>query len=294
MTFSVNDSPLAGRAGSKLTSQQIGERLRGEAETNVSIRVMETQGEAFEVQGRGEMQLGVLIENMRREGYELAVSPPSVVYREENGERLEPEEEVIIEVDDQYAGVVIEKLSLRKGELLSMVPQAGKTRLVFRVPSRGLMGYRSIFMVDTHGTGVMNRVFDGYVPFKGHFEKVRKGALVSMDNGVSTTYALVLIEPRGQLFISPGEEVYEGMVIGEHSRDNDLDVNPVRTKRLTNVRTHAHEENVRLTPPRLFSLEEALGYVGPDELVECTPKAIRFRKRELNTDRRKALARTKK
>lgn len=211
MTFAPNDSPLAGREGTKLTSQQIGDRLRFEVENNISINVYESKerGEAFEVQGRGEMQLGVLLENMRREGFELSVSPPTVVYKMDNGSRLEPQEEVNIEVDDEYSGVVIEKLSYRKGELVNMKPQpGGKTRLVFLVPSRGLLGYRSVFMVDTHGTGVMNRIFDSYVPYKGAFEKVRKGVLVSMDQGSTTTYALSLVEERGQLFITPQTEVY--------------------------------------------------------------------------------------
>ncbi|KCV68208.1 GTP-binding protein [Fonticula alba] len=293
MMFSPNDSPFNGREGKSITSAQLLERLQHEMEHNVSIRVgpHPTRSDSFEVQGRGEMQLGVLIENMRREGMEFSVSPPTVVYHNDENGRQEPMEEVVIEVDEQYTGIVIEKLSIRKGEMLDMSQELGnKTKLTFRVPSRGLIGYRPIFMVDTHGTGIMNRAFTEYVPYRGQFERVRKGVIVSMDTGVSTAFALNSIEARGQLFIGANVDVYPGMVIGEHSRDNDLDVNPIRAKKVTNIRTTAADEQIRLTPPRQMSLEEALGYINPDELVEVTPKNVRIRKQILDAGKRRTNA----
>ena len=244
--------------------------------------------EEFEVQGRGEMQLGVLIENMRREGFELSVSPPRVVIKEIEGKKMEPLEEVIIEVEDKYTGEVIQKMVSRKGELQDMRPsESGKTRLYFKVPSRGLLGYRAEFMVDTHGSGVMNRVFDSYIPYKGSMEKSRKGVLVSMDNGKATNFSLLNLEPRGQLFIKPGAEVYSGMIVGEHSRDVDLDVNPVKEKKLTNMRSTEKDDFVRLAPIRQFSLEEALSYIAADEVVEVTPTTINLRKKHLDPGMRK-------
>ncbi|GBG64914.1 hypothetical protein CBR_g48662 [Chara braunii] len=299
MSFAVNDSPLAGKDGSLLTGSKIGERLRAEAETNVSITVEPTRGnDAFHVCGRGELQLGVLIENMRREGFELSVSPPKVLYRKDEvtGATLEPIEEVMIEVDDEYVGAVIEGISLRRGDLTEMVPNAlgtGKTRLSFTCPSRGLIGYRSVFNTETRGTGMIHRSFLGYEPKRGPLDRVRKGALVAMTSGAITAHALMSLEARGILFVEPQAECYDGMIIGEHSREGDLEVNPVRTKHLSNVRSAGNDENVRLSPPRQIFLEEAIGYVGPDELIEVTPKSIRLRKRYLNATDRKTLRRNK-
>jgi len=292
MTFSVNDSPFNSRFGSKLTSQQIGDRLKYELEHNVSINVMTSpeRSEEFEVQGRGEMQLGVLIENMRREGFELSVSPPKVVIKEEKGQKFEPLEELIIEIENTYTGIVMEKLNSRKGELIDMKPtENNRVRLYFQIPSRGLLGYRSEFMVDTHGSGVMNRAFHSYIPYKGPLEKVRKGVLVASETGKATAYSLANLEPRGQLFIKPGAEVYVGMIIGEHNRNGDLDINPVKSKKLTNIRTHAHDENIKLAPIRQFSLEEALSYVAADEMVEVTPNSLNLRKKILDPAARKRL-----
>jgi GTP-binding protein len=284
ITVSVNDSPLAGREGDKVQSRVIRDRLLREAEGNVAIRVRETSDATYEVSGRGELQLGVLIETMRREGFELAISRPRVLYRTdpENGQRLEPIEEVTIDVDEPYAGVVIEKISQRRGEMRDMrATGAGKTRLVFHAPSRGLIGYHGEFMTDTRGTGVMNRIFHGYAPYKGPIEGRRNGVLVSTDDGEAVAYALWYLEERGRLFIVPGTRVYEGMIIGENSRDNDLDVNPLKSKQLTNIRTHAKDEAVRLTPVIPPTLEQSIAYIEDDELVEVTPKSIRMRKRAL-------------
>ncbi len=290
ITISVNDSPLAGREGSKVQSRVIRERLLREAEGNVAIKVRETGEGAYEVAGRGELQLGVLIETMRREGFELSISRPRVLYQTdgETGERLEPIEEVTVDVDDAYAGVVIEKVSLRKGELMDMRPTgAGKTRLVFYAPSRGLIGYHGEFLTDTRGTGVINRMFHGYAPFKGAVEGRRNGVLISTGDGEAVAYALWYLEERGKLFTVPGTRVYQGMIIGEHSRGNDLDVNPLRAKQLTNIRTHAKDEAVRLTPIVPMTLEQAIAYIEDDELVEVTPQSIRLRKRELVPHMRK-------
>ena len=284
ITISVNDSPLAGREGDKVQSRVIRDRLLREAEGNVAIKVKETGEGAYEVAGRGELQLGVLIETMRREGFEMALSRPRVLYQTdpETGERLEPMEEVTIDVDEPYAGIVIEKVSMRKGEMQDMrATGAGKVRLVFFAPSRGLIGYHGEFLTDTRGTGVINRMFHGYAPHKGAVEGRRNGVLVATDAGEAVTYALWYIEERGKLFIVPGTRVYEGMIIGENSRDNDLDVNPLRAKQLTNIRTHSKDEAMRLTPVSPHTLEQSMAYIQDDELVEVTPKSIRLRKRVL-------------
>ncbi|HMO06939.1 MAG TPA: translational GTPase TypA [Paracoccaceae bacterium] len=294
VTFGINDSPLAGRDGSKVQSRVIRERLLREAETNVAIKVADTPGgEAFEVSGRGELQMGVLIENMRREGFELSISRPRVILREDAGERMEPIEEVIVDVDDEYTGAVIDKLTgERKGDLVEMKPAgAGKTRIVAHVPSRGLIGYHGQFLTDTRGTGVLNRIFHGWAPHKGPIQGRRQGVLISMENGVSVAYALWNLEERGKLFIGAQEQVYEGMIIGEHSRDNDLEVNPLKGKKLTNIRASGTDEAVRLTTPIRMSLEEAIAYIDDDELVEVTPKIVRLRKRHLDPHERKRQAR---
>ena len=295
VTFGINDSPLAGRDGSKVQSRVIRDRLMKEAEQNVAIKIADTPGgEAFEVSGRGELQMGVLIENMRREGFELSISRPRVIFRDEDGQRMEPVEEVIVDVDDDYAGAVIDKLTgERKGELVEMKPAGvGKTRIIAHVPSRGLIGYHGQFLTDTRGTGVLNRIFHGWVAHKGPIQGRRQGVLISMENGVSVAYALWNLEERGRLFIGAQEQVYEGMIIGEHSRDNDLEVNPLKGKKLTNVRASGTDEAVRLTPPVRMSLEEAIAYIDDDELVEVTPKIIRLRKRFLDPHERKRQSRS--
>ena len=295
VTFGINDSPLAGRDGNKVQSRVIRERLFKEAESNVAIRIEDTPGgEAFIVSGRGELQMGVLIENMRREGFELSISRPRVIMKDEDGQRMEPVEEVIIDVDDEYTGAVIDKLTgERKGELVEMKPAgAGKTRIVAHVPSRGLIGYHGQFLTDTRGSGVLNRIFHGWVPHKGPIQGRRQGVLISMENGVSVAYALWNLEERGKLFIGAQEQVYEGMIIGEHSRDNDLEVNPLKGKKLTNVRASGTDEAVRLTTPVRMSLEESIAYIDDDELVEVTPKIIRLRKRYLDPHERKRQARS--
>ena len=292
--FGINDSPLAGRDGKKVQSRVIRERLMKEAETNVAIKIEDTPGgEAFIVSGRGELQMGVLIENMRREGFELSISRPQVIMREEDGQRLEPVEEVTVDVDDEYTGVVVEKLTgPRKGDLVEMRPAgAGKTRIVAHVPSRGLIGYHGEFLTDTRGSGVLNRIFHGMTPYKGSIQGRRQGVLISMENGTAVAYALWNLEERGKMFIHPQDAVYQGMVIGEHSRDNDLEVNPLKGKKLTNVRASGTDEAVRLTPPVQMSLEQAIAYIDDDELVEVTPNAIRLRKRYLDPHERKRMAR---
>jgi hypothetical protein len=271
-------------------SRVIRERLMKEAEVNVAIKVADTPGgEAFEVSGRGELQMGVLIENMRREGFELSISRPRVIFRDIDGVRMEPVEEVIIDVDDEYSGAVIDKLTgERKGDLVEMKPAGvGKTRIIAHVPSRGLIGYQGQFLTDTRGTGVLNRIFHGWAPHKGPIQGRRQGVLISMEAGVSVAYALWNLEDRGRMFIGPQEQVYVGMIIGEHSRDNDLEVNPLKGKKLTNVRASGTDEAVRLTPPVKMSLEEAIAYIDDDELVEVTPKIIRLRKRFLDPNERK-------
>lgn len=297
MTFGVNDSPLAGSDGIHLTGGKIGDRLLAESETNLAINVLPSTSESYEVQGRGELQLGILIENMRREGFELSVSPPKVMYKVEKGVKLEPIEEVTIEVDDEHVGLVMEALSHRRGEVTDMGPvpgSMGRSRMCLTCPSRGLVGYRSVFSSDTRGSGFMHRAFLTYEKYRGPLGNVRKGVLVSMGRGLITAHALTGLEARGTLFVSPGMETYDGMIIGEHSRDTDLDVNPVRAKELNNVRAASKDENVKLTPPRLMSLEEAIGYVASDELIEVTPKAIRLRKRYLEVNKRKAMSKRPK
>ena len=294
MTVSVNDSPLAGREGEKVQSRVIRDRLLREAEGNVAIHVRETGEGAYEVAGRGELQLGVLVETMRREGFELSISRPRVLYQNdpETGQRLEPIEEVTVDVDDPYTGVVIEKISLRRGELNDMRPTgAGKTRLVFWAPSRGLIGYHGEFLTDTRGTGVMNRMFHGYAPYKGAIAGRINGVLVSNGAGEAVADALWYLEERGKLFVVPGTKVYEGMIVGEHAKDNDLIVNPLRAKQLTNIRTTAKDEAVRLTPIVPMTLEQAIAYIEDDELVEVTPHSIRLRKRDLDPHERKRAAR---
>ncbi|MBK6466875.1 MAG: translational GTPase TypA [Rhodobacter sp.] len=294
VTFGINDSPLAGRDGSKVQSRVIRERLMKEAEQNVAIKIADTPGgEAFEVSGRGELQMGVLIENMRREGFELSISRPRVIMREEDGQRLEPVEEVIVDVDDEFSGAVIDKLTgERKGEMTDMRPAGvGKTRIIAHVPSRGLIGYHGQFLTDTRGTGVLNRIFHGWTPYKGPIQGRRQGVLISTEAGVSVAYALWNLEDRGRMFIGPQEQLYVGMIIGEHSRENDLEVNPLKGKKLTNVRASGTDEAVRLTPHIKMSLEEAIAYIDDDELVEVTPKIIRLRKRELDPHERKRASR---
>ncbi|MEM9062764.1 MAG: translational GTPase TypA [Pseudomonadota bacterium] len=293
VSFGINDSPLAGRDGDKVQSRVIRARLMREAESNVAIRISDTPGgEAFEVAGRGELQMGVLIENMRREGFELSISRPRVLFREEHGQRMEPIEEATIDVDEEYSGVVVEKLALRKGELSEMRPAgAGKTRIVALVPSRGLIGYHGEFLTDTRGTGVLNRVFHGWAPYKGAIPGRHRGVLISMEDGDSVAYALFNLEERGRLFIGSGEKVYQGMVIGEHSRNNDLEVNPLKGKKLTNVRASGKDDAVVLTTPVRMSLEEAIAYINDDELVEVTPRSVRLRKRYLDPHERKRQAR---
>jgi GTP-binding protein len=292
ITISINDSPLAGRAGDKVQSRVIRARLMAERESNVAIRVTETENkDAFEVAGRGELQLGVLVETMRREGFEVSISRPKVLTRHENGQTLEPIEEVVIDVDDEYTGVVIEKMSIRKAELQDMRPSGGgKTRLVMHAPSRGMVGYHGEFLTDTRGSGVMNRLFHAWAPWKGEIPGRRNGALISNDKGQSTAYALWNLEERGQMFIADGEEVYEGMIIGENSRGEDLDVNPLKGKKLTNVRASGKDESIRLTPPRRLTLEQAMAWIEDDELVEVTPAAIRIRKAYLDPNERKRAA----
>ena len=291
MTFRINDGPLAGREGKKVTSRQIRERLWREAEGNVAIRVADSgETEAFEVSGRGELQLGVLIETMRREGFELTIGRPRVLTRvnADSGEREEPMEEALIDVDEAYSGVVVEKMSRRKGELTDMRPSGGgKVRLSFRIPSRGLIGYHGEFLTDTRGTGVMNRLFAGYGPWRGPIEGRRNGVLISSADGVAVQYALFYLQERGTLFVVPGETVYVGMILGEHSRENDLEVNPIKEKKLTNIRAAGKDEALLLTPPRRMSLEQAIAYVEDDELVEVTPRAVRLRKRHLDPHARK-------
>ena len=291
ITVSVNDSPLAGREGDKVQSRVIRERLLRGAEANVAVKIAETdQKDAFEVAGRGELQLGVLIESMRREGFEVSISRPRVVYQTDpvTGKRLEPIEEVIIDVDEDYSGIVIEKLSARKAELKDMGPSGtGKTRLTLMAPSRSLIGYQGEFLTDTRGSGVLNRVFSHYEPYKGAIEGRRNGALISNSDGETAAYALWNLEDRGTMFVGANEKTYQGMIIGENSKPDDLDVNPMKAKQLTNVRASGKDEAIRLTPPRRLTLEQAIAYIESDELVEVTPKSIRLRKQMLNPTFRK-------
>jgi len=290
MTFRVNDSPLAGTEGDKVTSRVIRDRLLREAEGNVALRVTESnERDSMEVAGRGELQLGILIETMRREGFELSVSRPKVLFRrDEAGALLEPIEEVVIDLDEEHAGVVVQKLSERKGELVEMRPSGGaRQRLVFYVPTRGLIGYQGELLTDTRGTGIMNRLFHAYAPYKGPIQGRRNGVLISTEAGEAVAYALWNLEDRGPMMIDPGTKVYAGMIVGEHTRDNDLEVNVLKGKKLTNIRTTSKDEAVRLTPPIRMMLERALAYIQDDELVEVTPKSIRLRKRHLDPNERK-------
>ncbi|MCA3297006.1 MAG: translational GTPase TypA, partial [Roseomonas sp.] len=291
MTFRINDGPLGGREGKKVTSRQIRDRLFKETEGNVAIKVkVSEEVDAFEVAGRGELQLGVLIETMRREGFELTIGRPRVLTQDnpETGEREEPFEEALIDVDESYSGVVVEKMSLRKGQMQDMRPSGGgKVRLTFHIPSRGLIGYHGEFLTDTRGTGMMNRLFLGYRPWAGPIEGRRNGSLISNSDGEAIQYALFYLQERGTLFVDPGVKVYVGMILGEHSRDNDLEVNPIKEKKLTNIRAAGKDEALLLIPPRKMSLEQAIAYIEDDELVEVTPGAIRLRKRHLDPHERK-------
>ena len=295
MTFSINDSPYSGQDGDKVTSRVIGNRLLREAEGNVAISVVENaEGDAYEVSGRGELQLGVLIETLRREGFELSVSRPRVLYRTDpvSGRREEPIEEVQVDVDDEFVGVVVEEFGRRKGEMTDMRPSGGgKTRLTFMAPSRGLIGYHGDFLNDTRGTGIMSRMFHGYADYKGPIDGRRTGVLISTATGDSVAFALWNLEERGDMFIGAGEKIYEGMIIGEHNRPNDLEVNPLKGKQLTNVRASGKDDAVRLTTPRTLTLEQAVAYIEDDELVEITPKSIRLRKRLLDPVSRKRASR---
>jgi GTP-binding protein len=296
ITLSVNDSPLAGKEGSKVTSRMIRDRLFAEGETNVAITVNETEGkDAFEVGGRGELQLGVLIETMRREGFELSVSRPRVLLKkDDSGTTLEPMEEVVVDVDEEYSGVVVDKISQRKGQMTDMRPSGGgKTRITFLAPSRGLIGYQSEFLTDTRGTGIMNRLYHSHEPFKGAIADNKHGALIAMDQGEAVGYAIFNLQERGVMFIKPQDKVYAGMLVGENSRDNDLEVNVLKGKQLTNVRASGSDDAIRLTPPKVMSLEEMISYIGDDELVEVTPKSLRLRKRLLDSNERKKASRSK-
>ena len=295
MRFAVNDSPLAGREGDKVTSRMIRDRLLREAETNVAIRVTESADkDSFEVAGRGELQLGVLIETMRREGFELGISRPRVLFRDGEAGREEPYETVVIDVDDEYSGTVVEKMQRRKAELTEMRPSGqGKTRITFSPPSRGLIGYHGEFLSDTRGTGIMNRLFEKYGPYKGPIEGRINGVLISNCAGEAVGYALNALEDRGVLFVSPQAKVYEGMVIGENAKPEDLEVNPLKSKQLTNFRSTGKDDAIRLTPPTVMSLEQAIAYIDDDEMVEVTPQSIRLRKALLCPHERKKASRKK-
>jgi GTP-binding protein len=291
MTFRINDGPLAGLEGDKVQSRVIRDRLKQEAEGNVALRITDTQDvDAFEVAGRGELQLAILIETMRREGFELTVSRPRVVMRSDptTGQRLEPIEEVIIDVDEEFTGAVVQKLGERRGDLVEMRPSGGgRQRIVMHVPTRGLIGYQSELLSDTRGTAVMNRLFHSYALYKGEIPGRRTGVLISNDQGEAVAYALWNLEDRGPMLIHPQTKVYEGMIVGEHTRGNDLIVNVLKGKKLTNMRASGKDDNIMLTPPMQLSLEAALAYIEDDELVEITPKSIRLRKRMLDPNERK-------
>ena len=291
MTFSINDSPLAGREGDKVTSRMIWDRLCKEAEGNIALKISRTDSsDSFEVAGRGELQLGVLIETMRREGFELSISRPRVLMkRDENGQLLEPFEEVVVDVDEEFSGTVVEKLGQRKAELVEMIPSqiGNKVRLIFNAPSRGLIGYHSEFLTDTRGTGIMNRIFKDYEPYKGEIDSRRNGVLISSENGTAIAYSLWKLQDRGPMFIDANVPVYVGMIIGEHTKSNDLEVNPTKSKQLTNIRAAGKDEAIDLIPPRKLSLEQALSYIQEDELLEVTPITLRLRKRILDPIARK-------
>ena len=292
ITITVNDSPLSGLEGKKVTSTAIRERLLAEAETNVAISFAENdKKDAFEIGGRGELQLGVLVETMRREGYELTVSRPHVVYKiDENDKKLEPIEEVIIDVDDEYASTVIDSMNKRKAEMVDMRNSSGKTRLIFKAPSRTLIGYQSKFLTDTRGTGVINRLFDSYGLFKGEISTRRNGALISTQTGTAVAYAIFNLQDRGVMFIDPQTKVYQGMIVGEHNRPNDLEINILKGKQLTNVRASGTDEAVKLVTPRKMSLEQMMSYINEDEVLEVTPENLRLRKQYLDPHARKRAA----
>lgn len=294
MVFSINDSPLAGKEGDKLTSQVLKARLMREVEGNVAIRLTFTdKADSFEVAGRGELQLGVLIETMRREGFEMSISRPTVLFKQdENGQRLEPAEEVQIDIDSEFVGTVVESMNFRKAQMTDMRETgAGKTRIIFLAPSRGLIGYHGPFLTETRGTGVMSRTFHSYIPYCGKIEGRKNGVLVSMEDGNAVAYALWNLEDRGVMFVNTGVPVYKGMIIGEHNRENDLEVNPIKSKQLSNVRASGKDEAIRLTTPRQLSLEQSIAYIQEDELVEVTPKSIRMRKKYLDPNERKKMSR---
>ena len=297
MTFRVNDSPLAGTEGTKVTGRMIRDRLLREAEGNVALRVRESDDkDAMEVAGRGELQLGILIETMRREGFELSVSRPRVVLKQDEatGDWQEPVEEVVIDVDEEHSGIVVQKMSERKAEMMEMRPSGGhRLRLVFYAPTRGLIGYQGELLTDTRGTAIMNRLFHGYAPYKGDIQGRRNGVLISNDQGEAVAYAMFKLEDRGPMMITPGCKVYRGMIVGEHTRDNDLEINILKGKQLTNIRTTSKDEAVRLTPPIQMTLEKALAYIEDDELVEVTPKSIRLRKKFLDANDRKRAEKSK-
>ncbi|KKW92350.1 translational GTPase TypA [Sphingobium chungbukense] len=296
MRFAVNDSPMAGREGSKVTSRMIRDRLMREAESNVAIKVTESDDkDSFEVAGRGELQLGVLIETMRREGFELGISRPRVLFGEdETGAKTEPYETVVIDVDDEFSGTVVDKMNIRKAEMTDMRPSGGgKTRITFSAPSRGLIGYHGEFLSDTRGTGIMNRLFEKYGPHKGKIEGRKNGVLISNGAGEAVAYALGPLEERGILMVGVGEALYEGMIIGENAKPEDLEVNPMKSKALTNFRASGKDDSIRLTPPRKLTLEQAIAYIDDDEMVEVTPKNIRLRKRYLDPNERKRMSRAK-
>ncbi|MBA17289.1 MAG: translational GTPase TypA [Sphingomonas sp.] len=295
MRFAVNDSPMAGREGTKVTSRLIRDRLFREAESNVAVKITESEDkDSFEVAGRGELQLGVLIETMRREGFELGISRPRVLFREGENGREEPYETVVIDVDDEHSGTVVEKMNLRKAEMTDMRPSGGgKTRITFSAPSRGLIGYHGEFLSDTRGTGIMNRLFEKYGPYKGQIEGRKNGVLISNGTGEANAYSLNSLEERGILFVGHGEALYEGMIIGENAKTDDLEVNPMKAKQLTNIRSSGKDDAIRLTPPKKMTLEQAIAYVDDDEMVEVTPKTIRLRKRHLDPHERKRASRAK-
>ncbi len=293
MSFAVNNGPFAGKEGTKVTSRMIRDRLFREAESNVAMKIKDgATADVFEVFGRGELQMSVLIETMRREGFELLIGRPRVLFKtdEATGERLEPMEEVHVDVDQGYSGTVVQKMAQRKGEMLSMMPSgAGKVKMVFLAPTRGLIGYHGEFLTDTRGTGIMNRLFHGYAPFKGNIDGRRNGVLLAMDIGEATEYDLHNLEERGVIMVMPGTKVYEGMIVGEHNRENDLPVNVLKGKKLTNVRAAGADESTKLIPPRILTLEQAITYINDDELVEVTPKSLRLRKAILDPNVRKRM-----
>ena len=288
MNFIVNSSPFAGREGKLVTSRNIRERLDKELRTNVSLRVEDTaNADTFKVSGRGELHLSILIENMRREGFEMAVSKPEVIYREVDGKKLEPMEYLVVDVPGEYQGAIIEKMGPRKGEMVAMNPMGETIRLEFIIPARGIIGLRGEVLTETRGTGVLTHTFHDYAPFKGDIPGRKNGVLMAMEHGETTAYSLDGLQPRGILFIGAGVEVYGGMIIGQHAKDNDLDVNPCKGKKLTNVRASGSDDAIKLTPPRNLTLEQALEFIDDDELVEVTPKSIRLRKKELDPNKRK-------